>query len=496
MLKQGLDIRLGQSLSMTPQLQQAIRLLQLSSIDLQAEIQQALEENPLLQADDSFDETPSSSDAESHSNPDDADNTNQTNDASDANEISEPNSLTETIPGDMDIDADWGEVYDTRQSSNTQSTDSNYLENQGNTETSLQEHLLWQVEMSNLSAIDKQIALTIIQVTDEDGYLQESLETLYTLLADDLLIDQEDVAAVLTYVQQLDPVGCASRGIGECLQLQLKQLPASTARDHALLLVKKQLDLMERRDYKEIRKRLKITQKELEEAIKTLRTLHPKPGIAFSTQKTDYIVPDAYVRKLHGEWVVSLNPTITPALQVNQLYASMAGKSQNRADNHYIKTHLQEARWLIRSLESRNTTVLNVAKAIIERQSAFMQYGEQAMKPLILRDIAEKLEMHESTISRVTSNKYLHTPRGIYEFKYFFSSQLDTDTGTGCSSTAIRAMIKQLIDKENPEKPLSDSKLTQLLKEQGINVARRTIAKYREAMFIPSSHERKTLVTT
>jgi RNA polymerase sigma-54 factor len=243
-------------------------------------------------------------------------------------------------------------------------------------------------------------------------------------------------------------------------------------------------------------KRLKIGQSQLEDAVKLLRTLQPRPGSTFSNVKTDYIVPDAYVRKFQGKWVVSLNPNLTPNLNINQHYAELIGQSKDATTNNYLKGHLQQARWLIRSLDNRNNTVLSVAQAIVERQHGFMQYGEQAMKPLVLRDVAEELQMHESTISRVTTNKYLHTPRGIYEFKYFFSSQLDTNTGASCSSTAIRAMIKQLIEQESPQAPLSDSYLTQLLQEQGINVARRTVAKYREAMMIPSSHERKTLLAT
>jgi RNA polymerase sigma-54 factor len=278
--------------------------------------------------------------------------------------------------------------------------------------------------------------------------------------------------------------------------IQLKYLPIDELQTIAVTLVEKYLDLLEQRHYKELMKRLKIGQSQLEDAVKLLRTLQPRPGSTFSNVKTDYIVPDAYVRKFQGKWVVSLNPNLTPNLNINQHYAELIGQSKDATTNNYLKGHLQQARWLIRSLDNRNNTVLSVAQAIVERQHGFMQYGEQAMKPLVLRDVAEELQMHESTISRVTTNKYLHTPRGIYEFKYFFSSQLDTNTGASCSSTAIRAMIKQLIEQESPQAPLSDSYLTQLLQEQGINVARRTVAKYREAMMIPSSHERKTLLAT
>nr|CAA6800660.1 MAG: RNA polymerase sigma-54 factor RpoN [uncultured Thiotrichaceae bacterium] len=498
MLRQGLEVRIGQSLSMTPQLQQAIRLLQLSSIELNEEIQQALEENPLLQL---------TEDNHSPDNSESGDNNTQEAEPAAAESNSndeptpEPASMENEIPADMNIDADWSDVYDTRSASSASDSDpdsQSFLENQSDSGSEdLQTHLLWQTSMSNLSDIDKHIAETIIQSLDGAGYLCESLEDILSSLDEDLLLEPEDVQAVLTFVQHLDPVGVAARNLGECLFLQLKQLrPQTSLHLKAMKLVNLQLDLLEKRNYKEIQKRLKINQKTLEDIISLLRTLQPKPGNAFSDASNDYIVPDVYVHKIHGEWVATLNARVTPAIEVNQMYADMAGQVKNRSDKLYFKENLQQARWLIRSIESRNTTILNVARTIVERQNAFMHYGEQAMKPLILRDIAEELEMHESTISRVTSNKYIHTPQGIFELKYFFSSQLETDAGSSCSSTAIRAMIKQLISGENTNSPLSDSKLTLMLKEQGINVARRTVAKYREAMSIPSSHERKTLVTS
>lgn len=490
MLRQGLEVRIGQSLSMTPQLQQAIRLLQLSSIELQEEIQQALEENPLLQ----LSEDDYTQDAAAQQNEPE-----QTS----SEEVTAPEpagAMESEIPAEMNIDAEWSDVYDTRNSTAASDSDPDsqaFLENQGGYNEDLQTHLLWQVELSNLSTIDKRIAVTIIQSLDEAGYLCDSTEDILTSLSDELLISQEEVDAMLTFVQHLDPPGVAARNLGECLLLQLKQLQPQTDTHHtAAKLVKLQLDLLEKRNYKEIKRRLKIDQDTLEDVISLLRTLQPKPGNAFSAVANDYITPDVYVYKLHGKWVVTLNGQTTPALRVNRTYADMIGQIKSRADKLYFKENLQQARWLIRSIESRNSTVLNVARAIVERQSAFMHYGEQAMKPLILKDIADELEMHESTISRVTSNKYIHTPRGVFEFKYFFSSQLETDAGSVCSSTAIRAMIKQLISGENPGAPLSDSKLTLMLKEQGVNVARRTVAKYREAMSIPSSHERKTLVTS
>ncbi len=489
MLRQGLDVRIGQSLSMTPQLQQAIRMLQLSSIELQEEIQQALEENPLLQLSDD-DYSPTEISAEK--NADDEAVTEQL--APDSG-----NNLATEIPAEMNIDAEWSDTYDVRTPRATADTDNqSFLENQtGSTDNSLQDHLLWQVNMSHLSALDKHIAAVIIQSLDPAGYLPEELEEILHGLQDehDPLLELDDVQAVLTFVQHLDPVGVAARNLRECLLLQLQQLkPQTTLHLKAIELVNKQLDLLEKRNYKEIARRLKISQNTLEAIISLLRTLQPKPGNAFASTANDYITPDVFVRKLHGQWFVTLNGKITPDISVNQTYAALADQVKDRTDKLYFKENLQQARWLIRSVESRNHTIINVAKAIVQRQQAFMQYGEQAMKPMILRDIAEELEMHESTISRVTTNKYIHTPRGVFEFKYFFSSQLETDTGNRCSSTAIRAMIKQLISGENPASPLSDNKLTELLKEQGINVARRTVAKYREAISIPPSHERRTMV--
>ncbi|WP_245707024.1 RNA polymerase factor sigma-54 [Thiothrix caldifontis] len=481
---------------MTPQLQQAIRLLQLSSLELQNEIQQALEENPLLQlaeeTDDSRPEIPS----EPVSSADNSDSIAEPDAFPDAPE--DTAQFDQDIPDELHVDAEWEDVYDTRSSNSDGNGDNTgFLENQGDTaDSGLQEHLLWQIRMSNLTSIDKQIATVIIGSLDEAGYLCDPLEDIVDSLSQELLIELEDVEVVLKFIQQLDPLGVGARDLRECLLIQLAHLPESRILFKARQLVEKHLDLMERRDYKEISKRLKIEHSELEEILMLLRSLQPRPGSAYSASSADYIVPDAYVRKIKGEWVVSLNAQVTPNLQVNQYYADMLGQVKSERDATYFKSNLQQARWLIRSVESRNSTLLGVAKAIVERQSAFMQYGEQAMKPLILRDIAEELEMHESTISRVTTNKYLYTPRGIFEFKYFFSSQVDTDTGSSCSSTAIRAMLKKLITEENQHSPLSDNQLTTLLNQQGINVARRTVAKYREAMSIPSSHDRKTLLPT
>lgn len=476
MIKQGLNIKLGQSLSMTPQLQQAIKLLQLSSIELEQEIQQVLDSNPLLERKDEGD----SVDYSDQKNPDSSDESN----------------LETDIPQNLQMDANWDDIYDpewkTTNNNSTTNNSSDYIETLHSSGENLHDHLLWQIEMANLSFQDKEIAKLIIDYIDIDGYLTESLEQIHESLKDDLLIDFDEVEAMLTYVQHLSPIGIGARNLGECLLLQLKE----SYKDHPLLkkanrLLEKNLDLLEKRDYIGIKRALKITDNVLQDIIHLIRTLEPKPGKRYNESAVDYIVPDVYVKKINGKWKISLNGSSQTELRVNDYYENMLSNTTEKETKNYLKENLQQARWFINSLDNRNSTILNVAHAIVENQLPFLQYGEEAMKPMVLSDLATQLDVHESTISRVTTRKFMHTPRGIYEFKYFFSSHVSTDTGGECSATAIRAMIKNLIAKEDPKKPLSDNKLTNLLNEQGINVARRTVAKYREAQSIPSSHERK-----
>jgi len=499
MIKQGLNIKLGQSMSMTPQLQQAIRLLQLSSMELQQEIQEVLESNPLLERVD--ENTPT-----------------EQADSKKEQEINQTDSTTETIPEDLNIDADWDDIYDPAwkvSNNNTDASSSDFIESMHSSPQGLHEHLFWQVEMSNLSIQDKEIANLIIDYIDEDGYLTESLEQIHQSVSDHLLVELDEIEATLTYIQHLGPTGIAARSLGECLLLQLEQ----EHQTHPLfrkakLLLENHLDLVRKRDYASIKKALRLKTSTLEELMQLIRSFDPKPGKALSSAETDYITPDIYVKKVKGKWKISLNGDTQQGLQINDYYVNMLDNNkkskqkstqnspkvsetslkankQKKEATTYIKDNLQQARWFIKSLENRNTTIVNVARAIIERQLAFLQYGDEAMKPMILRDLAEQLDLHESTISRVTTRKYMHTPRGVYEFKYFFSSHVNTDTGGECSATAIRAMIKKLISEEDAGKPLSDNKLTNLLKERGINVARRTVAKYRESLAIPSSHDRK-----
>ena len=495
MIKQGLNIKLGQSLSMTPQLQQAIKLLQLSSTELEQEIQEILDTNPLLER--------SEETQESSENIADKTKESATEAESTENKIADSNneSTQETIPEEMSIDADWDEIYDpewkTSNNNEVNNSASDFIETMHSAEQGLHEHLMWQIEMTNLSFQDKEIAKLIIDYLDDDGYLTESLEDIHKSLEDVLLIEFDEVEAILTYVQHLSPVGVAARSLGECLLLQLKQSHSKhILYKKAYRLLDKHLDLLEKRDYVGVKRALRVTDTVLQDLIKLIRTLEPKPGRLFNPSTTDYITPDVYVKKINGKWKVSLNGNTQSQLRVNSHYEDMLNTNNQeetlpKDTTKYIKENLQQARWFISSLENRNSTILNVAHAIIENQLAFLQYGDEAMKPLVLSDLASQLGVHESTVSRVTTKKYMHTPRGVYEFKYFFSSHVSTDTGGECSATAIRAMIKNLIAKEDPKKPLSDNKLTNLLNEQGINVARRTVAKYREAQAIPSSHDRK-----
>jgi len=500
MIKQSLNLKLGQSLSMTPQLQQAIRLLQLSSVELQQEIQEVLETNPLLER---VDEN-ASENIEPETNI-------KKEDITDVNsEPSKPDSSTDSIPEDMCIDADWDDIYDPawKVSNGSENNASDFIETMHSNPQGLHDHLLWQVDMSNLSITDKKIATLIVDYIDDDGYLTESLEQIHTSLENLLFIDFDEVEAILTYIQSLGPVGIAARSLSECLLLQLdSQFSEHILYRKIVRLIDKHMDLLEKRDYTGIKRTLKLTTSALEELMQLIRSLDPKPGKIFSTETADYITPDIYVKKVNGQWKISLNGETQPKLQINDYYADMLTiKPSNQTKTNtnkispsslegeasrYIKDNLQQANWFIKSLENRNSTIVNVAQAIVGRQLAFFQYGDEAMKPMVLKDLADQLGLHESTISRVTTRKYMHTPRGIYEFKHFFSSHVSTDAGGECSATAIRAMIKKLISDENPAKPLSDNKLTNLLKQRGINVARRTVAKYREALAIPSSHDRK-----
>ncbi|WP_407275304.1 RNA polymerase factor sigma-54 [Halothiobacillus sp. DCM-1] len=501
-MKPGLELRLGQSLAMTPQLQQSIRLLQLSTLELSLEIQQAIENNPLLEfaEEDDFGGTQDglSEAAETpleYAAPEDPSTL--------AGEsLLEPTESRQDADEPFEIDTRWEDFYESDGSTAFSAAEQNFDEYDPYATTSsgsesLRDHLLSQIHLTALSARDTAIATALIESIDATGYLVEPLDELLALLEPEWPdLTEAELLAVLHLVQSLDPTGVGARDLNECLSLQLQSLPEDTPhRGTALALCQKNLmPAIAEREYAFVLKQLQIHQADLEAALKLIQTLNPRPGAAVGSTAADFVIPDVIVRHREGAWQVDLNPEIAPKLRVNQTYARMISRSSRGEDANYIRSHLQEARWFIKSLRSRNETLLNVARAIVARQTDFFEQGETGMKPLVLREIAEELSLHESTVSRVTTQKYMLTPRGTLEFKYFFSSHVGTSDGGECSATAIRAMIKKLVSEESPRKPLSDAKIADMLTAQGIDVARRTIAKYREAMGIASSTDRKRLI--
>lgn len=479
-MKQSLQLRLSQQLTMTPQLQQAIRLLQLSTLELQQEIQQALETNPLLEQDDPHQEVENQalSDADT-----------EVMDTRDALEQRE-------MPEELPLDASWDEIYTAGTPSGTHSdygTD-DFPVYQGETPQTLQDYLMWQAGLTPFTETDAAIATSIIDAIDDTGYLTISIEEILASIGDDELTLAE-VETVLKRIQHFDPIGVAARDLRECLLIQLAMLPPKTPYlNDAKLIVSNYLALLGHRDFRNLLRQSKLKESTLKGAIDIIQSLEPKPGLVVNTGESEYVIPDVLAQRENGSWQVRLNTDSIPRLRINQHYAALGQRANNESDSLFIRNNLQEAKWLLKSLESRNETLLKVARCIVERQQDFFEYGEEHMKPLVLADIAYQIDMHESTISRVTTQKYLYSPRGIFELKYFFSSHVNTDSGGEASSTAIRALVKKLVAAENPAKPLSDSKLTSILAEQGIQVARRTVAKYRESLSIPPSNQRKKLV--
>ena len=477
-MKQGLQLRLSQQLAMTPQLQQAIRLLQLSTLELQQELQQALESNPLLEQIDTHEEIDTRETQDS-----------ETLDTADALEQKE-------MPEELPLDASWDTIYTAGTPSGTSG---DYIDDelpvyQGETTQTLQDYLMWQVELTPFSDTDRAIGTSIVDAVDETGYLTVPLEDILESIGDEE-IDIDEVEAVLKRIQRFDPVGVAAKDLRDCLLIQLSQFDKTTPwLEEARLIISDHLDLLANHDFRTLMRVTRLKEDVLKEAVNLIQSLDPRPGQSIQTGEPEYVIPDVLVRKHNGHWTVELNSDSIPRLQINQHYASMCNNARNDGDSQFIRSNLQDAKWLIKSLESRNDTLLRVSRCIVEQQQAFFEQGEEYMKPMVLADIAQAVEMHESTISRVTTQKYLHSPRGIFELKYFFSSHVNTEGGGEASSTAIRALVKKLIAAENPAKPLSDSKLTSLLSEQGIMVARRTVAKYRESLSIPPSNQRKQLV--
>ena len=498
-MKQTLQLRLGQHLTMTPQLQQAIRLLQLSTLDLKQEIQDALDSNIMLEVEDDSANAENASPENNSTN--NSESTQQETESSspgnDSNNESEINADSADMPEDLPIDSSWDDVFEAPPSITSQASSSgesvDFLAQQSHSET-LQDYLTWQMNISVFSDTDLLIASNIIDGINDDGYLMTDLQDIITSINDEE-VEIEEVEAVLHRIQNFDPPGVAARDTRECLLIQLRQLPEDTEyRELAINLVRDLFKQLAEQDLRAIKRRLGVKDEQVQNIMLLIRSLNPRPGTSVVQSQTEYVEPDVFVRKISDQWMVFLNDQTTPRLRVNAEYASYIRRADDSSDNVSLKNHLQEARWFIKSLQSRNDTLMKVANKIVEFQKDFFEYGDEAMKPLVLRDVADELEMHESTISRVTTQKYMHTPRGTYEFKYFFSSHVSTSAGGECSATAIRALIKKLIAAETPSKPLSDNKIANILVEQGIEVARRTVAKYREAMGIPPSNERKRLL--
>ncbi len=494
-MKQALGLRMGQSLTMTPALQQAIRLLQLSTLDLKQEIQQAIDSNLMLELDDD----PSPEAERSDELVLDADEVINRFEAGDgltaevaATEVHGDDPISDELP----IDADWGDSYDTASKSESSSDDDDFADyrraNQHSDET-LNDHLRWQAGLLPLNEWEAEVAEYLIDGINDDGYL-ENFDDACEHFREAMGLSAAQVARVLRQVQDFDPPGVAARDLGECLHLQLAQLDkAQDGHALALVLVDKHLPQLAKRDYAALRRATGFDEAHLKVALALIQRLQPHPGRPYAAHESDYIEPDAYVAKFQGRWKVTLNRESTPAVRINPHYLAMVKRADSSKDQVTMKTHLQEARYFLHSLQSRNDTLMRVSQCIVEEQRAFLDYGPEAMRPLVLRDVAAQLGIHESTVSRATANKYLLTPRGLFELKHFFSSHVQTTDGGVASATAIQAMLKRLIAAENPAQPRSDAALAELLHKEGIEVARRTVAKYREAMNLPPSHERRPL---
>ena len=483
-MKLSVGLKVANSLSLTPQLQQAIRLLQLSSLELEQEIQLQLDSNPLLEKveEQSNLESLSTSEVEH----DQKDLTNELN--------------ADHLPDDLPVDTDWDDVY-THQPTSLGAAEYEEREDNRQGHLSLQQHLIEQVNLLHFSKIDKLIAHCIIDSLDDKGFLEVQISEITTSVQHLLQsmgyeeeIEDDEVLVVLKHIQRLEPIGVGSRNLAECLMVQLDNLPASTlCRNDAIKLLQ-HYELLITNELPRLIKQTGLNPDQLRCAVDLLKTLKPHPGQEFEDRESDYQVPDVVVLKKNDCWQVMLNPDAMPKLRVNSFYANMIRRADQSDDNQYLRNQMLEAKNFIKSIDERHKTLLKVATCIVEHQKAFLEIGAEGMKPLVLRDIAEEVELHESTVSRVTTNKYMLTPRGLFELKYFFSSHVGTTSGGEASSTAIRAKIKKLISEENIRKPLSDNAIANMLKEEGIDVARRTVAKYRESLHIPSSSERKVLI--
>ena len=489
-MKPGLQLKLSQHLALTPQLQQSIKLLQLSTVEMQQEIERYLLENPMLERDD---DGPGESFAAAQQfdapRSEAAERSEQTErderDARDEREQAVPEA-----PSGVDDDRWAADAGTFTGAGRDEDDDSDAQDTQAGT-VSLREHLNWQLGMTQLSGRDRSLVVFLIEALDEDGYLSTPLGELLETLPAEYEIELEELEIALRHIQSFDPTGIGARSPGECLALQLRALPDSPERGLALQIVDQHLELLAARDFLKIKRLTDCDDAALKAAHALIVSLDPRPGARYAQIEARYITPDVIVKKLKGKWTAYINPDAYPRLRINRLYAEVL--AQQRRGNAGLSGQLQEARWLIKNVQQRFETIHRVTQAIVDRQRQFFEHGEVAMRPLVLREIADILGLHESTVSRVTSQKYMATPRGIFELKYFFGSHVATDSGGACSATAIRALIKQLIGAEDGKKPLSDSQLSEILGQQGIVVARRTVAKYREALNIPPVNLRKTL---
>jgi RNA polymerase sigma-54 factor len=484
MLKTSLQLRMSQQLTMTPQLQQAIRLLQMPALELQAHIRELLESNVMLEAEEDNEATQSFESLGAAPNEMAAAQPGGEEGEGQSGQVAEPEATVEVIDDAWEdrsanpSDSPWNGDDDDRQQ---EFTDANG--------ESLQEHLAWQLEMAKLEPRQLAIGRAILDAISDDGYLTDPLDAIAATLKPEILASEAEITTVLGIVQGFDPSGIGARSVSECITLQLKVLdPATPGLACALRIAESQLELLAHREMATLRRNLGCPDEEIELALALVRGCHPRPGSQISPSKAEYVVPDVFVRRSPTGWTVEMNPATLPRVRLNQGYANLIGRTASHAT---MRAQLQEARWLLKSLEIRHDTLMKVARSIVERQTAFLEHGDEFMKPMILRDIAEAIGMHESTISRVTAGKYMHTPRGVFELRFFFSSHVESADGSETSSTAIRAKIRKLIREEPPGAPLSDSRIAELLSKEGIPVARRTVAKYREAMGIDPSNERK-----
>ncbi len=480
-MKQSLQLRLSQHLALTPQLQQSIRLLQLSSIELSQELEQILQENPLLERGAEEDVLATNYSAEGGSA-----------EAATPAEESPPSETADPI--ETDFTSMESERWEKSAGTASDSEDDNEFAFQEPDAPTLREHLLEQLRLMPLSERDQTLTSVLVDAINEDGYLEQSLEDLALLLPEDQEVDLLELQTALKLVQHLDPIGVGARNLSECLTLQMQALPSDTPfREIALPVVREHLSLLAGRDYVKLKKLLRCDDEALRNAQQLIKRLDPRPGAGFSRIEADhYVQPEVVVKKVKGLWLASLNGEAMPKLRINRMYADILKRNRDNS-NQYLKTQMQEAKWFISNLQQRFATILRVSQAIVDRQRNFFEHGDVAMRPLVLREIADEVGLHESTISRVTTRKYMLTPRGVYELKYFFGSHVATESGGACSATAIRALIKQLVAAEEPRKPLSDNQISDILGNQGIVVARRTIAKYRESLQIPAANQRKSI---